>query len=212
MAWRKACISVLIFCTVLPSLGQSSGDGRLTVADYGAQLDKFIAYTAQPLTSKQTSDVLRELPPSWRVNINDSQFELSTQWLREDLLNYGEKEDAKLLQADHDKLMALRADLNAYVDTSPDNSAARIQLGKILSRREFESARGPGFIERLKQRLLLYVIRLLSKAFGSSAIPNISKYFIYGLVGLAVLALAYWIYRTLRNDARLEHIVPPTMA
>src|ERR1041384_7080131 len=212
MAWRWASIFALILFTALPSLGQPSRDGTLTAAEYGIQLDKLIASTAQPLTTKQTTDILSELPPSWRVNTNDRQFEISTQWLHEDLLNYADKPDEKLLTADHTKLLALRADLNGYVDTSPDNSAARRQLASILSRREFEDASAPGFVERLKQRLLLYIIRLLSRAFGSSSIPVIGKYFVYTLVAIAVLGLAYWIYRTLRADTRLEHIVPPTIA
>jgi len=137
---------------------------------------------------------------------------LPTQWLREDLLNYGDKADENLLRSVHAKLLALRSDLNSYLDTSPDNSDARVRLRNVLSRAEFEDARGPGLAERLKQRLLLFILKLLSRTFGASAIPNIGRYFVYGLVALAVLGLAYWIYRTLQSDAQLEHIVPPSMA
>jgi hypothetical protein len=213
MAWRRACIFALILCAVVPSLGQSSQDGVMSAAEYGSRLDKLIASTSQPtLTGKEIADILSGLSPSWRVNINDNQFEMSTQWLREDLLKYGDKADADLLKSARAKLSALRADLNGYLDTSPDNSAARVRLGNILSRPEFGDARGPGLMERLKQRLFLFIVRLLSRVFGLSSIPTIGKFLVYGLVALALLGLAYWIYRTLSSDAQLEHIVPPTMA
>jgi len=109
-------------------------------------------------------------------------------------------------------LLSLRADLDGYQKTPADNSASRTQLADILSRREFGEIHGPSWLDRLKQRLLLYVLNLLSRAFRSSSIPTIGSYFVYSLLGLAVLALAYWVYRSIRADAGLEHIIPETLA
>ena len=194
-------------------MGDSSRDGELTAAEYGGQLDHLITFTGQPtVTSQETVDILRQLPSSWKVNVENHSFEIQTQWLREDLLNYGDHADAKLLSADHTKLLALRADLDGYLKTPANNSANRAKLAKILSRSEFYDVRGPGFMERLKQRVLLYIIDLLSRMFGSSAIPAIGSTFIYGLVALTVLVLGYWVYRRIRADAQVEQIVIPTMA
>jgi hypothetical protein len=212
MAWRTICIFALALLSTLPSRADSSPNGELTAAEYGAHVDQLITATGQPsLTGPQTTDILRDLPPVWRVNIENQKFEISTQWLREDLLNYGDHEDAELLKTDHAKLLSLRADLDGYLKTPPDNSDNRTRLANILSRREFDRIHGPNWLDRLKQRLLLYVINLLSRAFHSSSIPTIGSYFIYTLVGFAVLALAYWIYHSIRSDAELERIIPDTM-
>ena len=63
-------------------------------------------------------------------------------------------------------------------------------------------------MDRLKQRITELIIRLLGRAFSSSAVPVISNIVVYGLIALAVLALAYWMYRSVRDSARLETIMP----
>ena len=213
MASRTTCIFALVLFSVLPCLGDSSPDSELTAAQYAARLDKLISATGKPnLSSSETTDILRELPPVWQVTIEDKKFEVPTGWLRQDLLNYGDDEDEELLKTDHSKLLGLRADLDGYQKTPPDNFASRARLTNILARREFGSVRGPSWIDRLKQRLILYLFNLLSRVFHSSSIPTIGKYFVYTLVGIAVLALAFWVYRIIRRDAQLEHVIPETMA
>lgn len=212
MAWRTNWIIALVLLGVLPCLGDNSPGGKLTAAEYGARLDKLIAATDKPsLVSSEITDILSELPPTCKVTIEDREFDIPTRWLREDLLNYGKHPDASLLKTDHKKLQGLRADLDGYLNPNPDNSASRAQLANILSRREFGSVHGPSWMDRLKQRLILYIFSLLKRVFRSSAIPTVGSYFIYTLVGLAVLALAFWVYRSIRRDAQMEHIVPETM-
>jgi len=212
MAWRTICIRALVLFSGLPCPGDSSPDGELTAAEYGARLDKLITATDKPNPiSSEITDILRELPPVWRVTIEDKKFDIPTGWLREDLLNYGDHADEKLLKTDHRKLQSLRADLDGYLNPNPDNSASRARLAEILSRREFGSVRGPSWTDRLKQRLILYIFNLLGRIFRSSSIPTVGSYFVYTLLGIAVLALAHWVYRTIRRDAQVEHIIPETM-
>jgi hypothetical protein len=211
MAWLKTCIIALILFSALRSRGDTSGDRELSAAEYGAQLDHLISKTAQPnLTDSEIADIQKELPPTWRVNFGSQEFDVPNGWLREDLRKYGRTTDEALLQSDHKKLLGLRADLDGYQKTPPDNSGSRTRLTNILSRREFSSIHGPNWIDRLKQRVILYIFKLLGKAFRSSAIPSVGKYFVYTLVGIAVLALAYWIYRLIRRDAEMERLIPET--
>jgi hypothetical protein len=213
MAWRTACIFALVLFNTLPSLGASSQDGEVTAVEYGARLDHFIAATDKPnLTGPEIADIQGELPSSWRVRVENQAFDVPMGWLQQDLRNYGHRADAELLKSDHKKLLGLRADLDGYQKTPADNSASRNRLAQILSRREFGDIHGPNWIDRLKQWLFLYIFNLLRRVFRSSSIPTIGNYFIYILVGLAVLGLAYWIYRSIRRDAELEHIIPETMA
>jgi hypothetical protein len=52
---------------------------------------------------------------------------------------------------------------------------------------------------------------LLGKIFSSSAIPMVSNILVYGLIAVAILAAAYWMYRSLRDGTRLETIMPVAM-
>jgi hypothetical protein len=53
-----------------------------------------------------------------------------------------------------------------------------------------------------------WLIRFLGRAIASSAIPAISNIVVYGLIAIAVLVLAIWMYRSIRESARLETIMP----
>ena len=68
--------------------------------------------------------------------------------------------------------------------------------------------RGPTFIDRLAQRLIAIVLSVLELLFRSSAIPTISKVFVYGLIGLAVLTLGYVAYRQIKSAGGRESVVP----
>ena len=85
MAWRSACILGLLLFT-LPSWGDPSQDREMSAVEYRAQLDQLITKTAQPnLTSSEISDIKNELPSTWRVNVGSQEFDISTEWLRDDL-------------------------------------------------------------------------------------------------------------------------------
>jgi hypothetical protein len=77
---------------------------------------------------------------------------------------------------------------------------------------EFNAIRGSSWFDRLKQRIANWLLSLLTRVFSSSAIPTISNVAVYGLIGIAVLALAYWILRTLHDNAGVETLLPGTMA
>jgi hypothetical protein len=66
-------------------------------------------------------------------------------------------------------------------------------------------------LDRLKQRLVEALINLMGRIFHSSSIPTISNVLVYGLMALALLAVAYWMYRTIRNNSGVEAIVPLTL-
>jgi Domain of unknown function (DUF4129) len=212
MTWRTTCILALVLIGSLQPMEASLPDGTLTAAEYGARLDGLITETGRSdLTSEQATDMLRNLPSHWRVSVENQKFEIPTDWLRDDLLDYGNHADPEILANDHAKLLSLRADLNAYQKNPPDNSALHTRLTDILSRREFHSIHGPTWLDRLKQGVFLWMLDLLRRLFRSSSIPTIGGYFIYVLVGLAVLGLAYWIYRSIRADADTRRFIPETL-
>ncbi len=124
------------------------------------------------------------------------------------MLSWQSKHDEASLDRVIEYLEFVRDQAAESKQAPPEPAAHRAQLNEILSRREFRDVHGQTWIDRLKQRISDLVRRLLSRVVSSSAIPVISDVLVYALIVIAVLALAYWMYRFLREGERLESIMP----
>jgi hypothetical protein len=93
----------------------------------------------------------------------------------------------------------------------PDSSTSRSALNQILARNEFHQVHGPSWLDRLKYRIAEWLFNLLSRFFNSSSVPVIGRSIVWFLVGVAVLVLAWIIYREVRRNARLETIMPEVL-
>ncbi len=132
-------------------------------------------------------DLLQALPESsWRVRDDGKDFYIPT--------------------------ASLRHDVRDYQRPPSDVRPRHVLLDSILARREFKGVHGPTWLDRLKQRLMELLFRWLGRAFASSAIPTISDVLVYGVMVLAVLGVAYWMYRSIRESANLETIMPQPLA
>jgi hypothetical protein len=161
---------------------------------------------------RNATDLLAHLPVnSWKVREANSEFEVPTVSLRNAIEEWRKKNDAAALQRIIAQLEELQADAQSYQTPPSDLGARRALLNSILARHEFRDVHGPTWIDRLKQRLAELLLRLLGKAFASSTIPVISDILVYGLMLFAVLGVAYWMYRSLREAANLETIMPLPM-
>jgi len=157
-------------------------------------------------------DLLHALPEaSWLVRVANRDFEIPTTSLRHDVDTWRNKNDEEVQERILAQLDALRVGAHAYQNPPSDTRARQELLSNILGRREFKNVRGPTWVDRLKQRLAEFLIRLLGRAFASSAIPAISDLMVYGLMVLAVGGVAYWMYRSIRESANLETIMPQAL-
>jgi Domain of unknown function (DUF4129) len=211
MTTSRAGILLLILILALPCLG-AGGPVDMTPAQYGAELDRLLAATEkldQPGT--QIQELTNELPSTWRVKTDRDAFEVSTEWLRQDLRDLEHKFDKDLQQRIHEHLAGLRADLDAYQKTSTDDSRQRALVDGILSRPEFSDLHGPNWIDRLKQRLIQLLIRLVGRAITSSIFSSIGKPIVYGLMIVAFFAVAYWVYSSIRTTTKIETILPGSL-
>jgi hypothetical protein len=180
--------------------------GTLTISEYIAKLDRLASAASQLATPEEVPAPLNGIPPVWRVQASQRAFEIRTDWLRRDLNDWQKAPSREIQDRIVARLQNLRSEAASFQDSPTDVSQKRILLNDILAAREFHDVHGPDWFDRLKQRALELLIRMLSRVFSSSAIPTIGNVVVYGLMALALLAVAYWMYRTIRNNAALETI------
>jgi hypothetical protein len=200
---------LLLLCTAA-FCRADSGVQSLTASEYQAELDRLLAATDQLNSSgNAVPEELQHLPQSWRLQIESKQFEISTEGLQRDIRRYEKDGTAANALAIRRRLQSLRREIDGYEKSPPDVSASRSALNSILARSEFRDAQaGPTLLERFRQYILNLLFNLLRHIFRSVSIPIISKFFIYGLIVVAVLFLAYVLYRGFWRRQQQEEIVP----
>jgi hypothetical protein len=180
-----------------------------TAAEYRAELDQLLVATQQLDSSEHDiPPVLRDLPQSWRVRTEHQDFEISAESLRRDVHRFEQERNVTTASAIRSRIQNLHNDLDGFERPPRDVTSSREHLTTVLARPEFRDVRGPTFVDRLAQRLLAIIISLLEHLFRSSAIPTISKLFVYGLIGLAVLTLGFLAYRQIKSASEQEDVVP----
>lgn len=213
----RRTVAILLLCgasvqIALCSDGSAEQSQPLSLPEYLQSLDHVLAQARQLSKAPENIDVVRSsLPGSWRVRVEDKEFAVPTDSLRRDLGAWQSKRDDATLDAVVRHLETLRSQAAEFGDPVPDPSSRRALLNAILARREFNSVRGPTWLDRLKQRFMQWLVKILGRAFASSIIPTLSNYLVYGLILIAVLVAAYWMYRSLRESARLETIMPSAL-
>jgi hypothetical protein len=212
-AKRTNFVAGLLIAGLISGSCVCSADARapndLTAAEYRAELDRLLAATQELESSeRETPPVLRDLPQSWRVRTEHQDFEISAEGLRQDVRRYEQERDVTNASAIRSEIQNLHNDLDGFERSPQDVTSSRELLSTILARPEFRDVRGPTFLDRLSQRLLAIIIRLMELLFRSSAIPTVSKLFVYGLIGLAVCMLGFLVYRQIKSASAQEGVVP----
>jgi hypothetical protein len=209
MTLRRIYVLTCLLLAGVCCWAESGTSGEITAAVYRAELQQLLAASAQlETTGNAVPPVLDEVPPSWQIRIGPQLFDIPTEGLRRDIRNFQKKQTPATASAVRSRIESLRLDLDGYEASAPDVARSRERLGTILARREFRDVSGPTLLDRLKQWLLGLVIKLLQRLFQSSAIPVISRVFVYGLIGLAVLTLGLIAYRQINESSAQESVVP----
>lgn len=208
-------IALLALCAAAwTSAAQLADTARpLPLKSYIQTLDDALAAARKLKDAKddgpqKAEDLQHSLPPAWQVDADGNTFEISTESIHRDLGAWQKKPDSAALDRIVQHLETLRYQAAAYAAPAPDSPSRRVLLNDILARGEFRNVHGQTWMDRLKERLTQLLVRLLGRALASSAIPTIGNVVVYGLIVIAVLALFYWMYRSLREGARLETIMP----
>jgi hypothetical protein len=203
-------IGWLIVVGLLCGAGGSALAGEaLTSTAYRAELDRLAAATSGLERRPGAIDaVARSLPLSWRVDTGGRRFDIPSDPLRRDLDQLRRTRDERTAARLRATIQQWRDALDAYEAAPPDRGVERARLTAILASREFVGVHGPTWYERLKQRVLGWLVNLLGAMLGSSSVPLVSRILIYGLLALALLAGAIWVARILRTSAEAASIRP----
>lgn len=219
MTARRTCILAGLLIASLFCRADTGQSDELTVAEYRAELDQLLTATQQLDSSgAPVPPTLKDLPQSWRVRTENQSseqtileprhFEVPTESLRRDVRRFEQERSITNATAIRSRIQTLRNDLDGFEVTPPDVSSQRARLTALLARSEFRDVHGPTFTDRLKQKLVAMILRALEFLFRSSTIPTVSKFFVYGLIGLAVLALGFVAYRQIWLASEKESFVP----
>ncbi len=209
---RSFAIWLLLATCVTGAAQPADAPAPLTLDQYIQALDAALAAARQIKEEPQKADdLVKSLPPAWQVEVDGKSFEVSSDSLRRDLGGWQKKPDQAAFDRVIRYLETLRYQAGAYGTPLPDISRRHALLNNILARSEFRNVHGETWLDRLKQRLTELLLRILGHVISSAAVPAISNIIVYGLIALAVLALAYWMYRSVRDSARLETLMPVAM-
>jgi len=209
MTARHIYIVPLLLLGSVLGRADATGTGTLTPAEYRAEIDSLLKATEQLDSSgTATPEALRHLPPSWRVHTDQQDFEILTEGLRRDVKRYEDDNDEDNAFAIETRLKSLRAEIDGFEKPPADVSASRSALNSILAGREFRDVEGPTWFDRLRQRLLEWIFRILGSIIRKTSIPTVGRSLVYVLIGLALAALLYIAYRSIWQTRQLDEVVP----
>lgn len=222
MRLSRSATALLLSCLCLsmPAGAQSSGvppvqvsQARvLSFSEYLSELDRLTALAGQTdKDSNAAATAITELRGGWKVQTNGGEFAIPTDGIFDQFEKLQKHPAREIRDGLLERLSTMKADAQAFQQTPQDSAAARASLAQILARREFNQVQGPTWFDRLKARIISWIVRMLTIAFGASSAPVVGWVLVWGLVAVAVLALAWFIYREMKRNARLETIMPEVL-
>lgn len=203
-------VAVLLLFTWCVSLAAFSTMGHVYSFDqYISELDRLSAFANQAGTdSGAAHNAIDELRGGWTINAETGSFDLSTSWFISQFEKLEVGSNAEAQKQLLDRIAAMKADALGYRLPALDASGAHKSLDQILARKEFHQVHGPTWLDRLQYKIVEWLDSLFSRFVSSSSVPIIGKSIIWGLVALAVMALAWLIYREIKKNARVDGFIP----
>jgi len=184
----------------------------LSFSEYVSELDRLTVLASQTdKDSNAAATAIAELRGGLKVQTNGGEFAIPSDGIFDQFEKLQKHPDREIRDGLLERLATMKSDAQAFQQTPPDSAAARASLAQILARSEFHQVHGPTWFDRLKARIISWIVRMLTIAFGASSAPVVGWVLVWGLVAVAVLALAWFIYREMKRNARLETIMPEVL-
>jgi hypothetical protein len=201
-------LALVIACLAAAVAGARAQDAGtpLDLPAYVARLDEEIARVAALRESapREATSVVAKLPRTWRVRTPELSADVDTDWLRRDLHAWQQAPALAAREAILVRLRAMRHDAASALEPVADVSVARTEMQRILDDPSFRGARGPSWFDRMQQRVLRFLQRLLFGAVSSSIVPSITTFAVYALVAVVAVLVALRITRRLRRQGEAD--------
>ncbi len=211
-AVRSAVTAFLLFLCVASVVLAAELSRTYSLPEYIFELDSISALANQAKANQNAAaTAVSELRGGWKVQTQGQTFNVSTGWMIDQFEKLQKTPDKEVRDRLLQRIGALKADAEAFQQAAPDANSSHAALDQILARSEFHQVHGPSRLDRLKFKIAEWIFRLLTRFFGSSSAPVVGKIFVWTLVSIAVLVLAFFIYRTLKENARMETIMPEVL-
>lgn len=219
MTTKRLCTLICLLIASALCRADSTEVVALTPAEYRAQLGDLLSATQQLDSSgSATPAAFHQLPMTWHVRADQRDFDISTEGLQRDIRRYEGDKSADNALAIRTRLLSLRREIDGFEKPPADVSDNRTKLNAILARPEFGSHHHgrldrinewiESFLIKMRDAILAFLLRILRRLFGWSAIPTVSKFVVYALIGAALLALIYIAYRIIWRNQDDTEIVP----
>lgn len=202
-------VSALLFVCWMPLPSFAEMSHIFSVEEYAAELDKLSELVERGKSDpKAANTAIDDLRGGWTVKTETGSFDLSTSWLVSQFEKLGPGEQKNVAEPLSSRISGMKNDALAYQQPNIEEAGARAKLQTILARSEFHQVHGPTWLDRLRYKVGQWLFDFLSRFFSSSSVPVIGRGLVWGLVGLAVAALAWFIYREMKRNARVEGFIP----
>lgn len=208
----KITTRTLITLSLCASVHAAVFGRAFSLTEYISEVDRLsslVNQVADDHTAARTA--IDELRGDWTIKAEGRSFTINTGWLTDAFEQLQKNPTSPVRDDILQRLAAMKANAAAFQIEPADTKAAHQKLSAILARSEFQQVRGATWWDRFWFRVRMWIYRTLSKMFGSSSAPTVGRFFVWSLVGIAVLALSYFIFRTIRQNARLESIMPDVL-
>jgi len=171
-------------------------------ASFTAELRR-ISEVLKRKPSKNEIAALRDsLPKRWAVSTAEGSFSISSEPLRNQLTSLSsEKAQAWV---NH-----LEQEVGFSGPSAPGSPDARAELDHIMARSEFGAVKPPSAWDLFRQRLAVWIERMLLKLLGgASQHPLGGQILFWFLIVVAVGAVAMWVFRFLAGSDRVNALEP----
>lgn len=195
-----AAVLLLLALSSAPAQVSDQIQQKLTLQEFVNQAEELIKQIH--LLSDHfagSREVSESVPETVTVIAGSREYIVSYGWLKNDLAEFPGADPAKRSQLIKDiesRLQHAEEEALMFTIARPVPQNARAKLDGILSRREFADVHGPTALDRLRDRVLRWLARLLERIFvGAGSHSQMLQIVSYIFMGGAVVVLVLWIKR-----------------
>lgn len=189
---------VAVTIWLLLAFTASASDSAVSLAQYIGTLEQLRASIQSAKDSSAVNAIADKLPQMWALSADGRTFSVPSSSVAIALRDYAKERTPTNLQSIDAQLDLLLSNARAMRGAKLSAASERGKLNDILARGEFSKVKGETWWDRLKAAAQRWLLRL-SRLFGSSAFPVVSRVAVWVLVAAAVVVLALWVVRSYRQ-------------